>query len=97
MNYRKLLVIKFSHKILATVQLNLNFTHACTHSICAKFQKLECAHTVARSVGMCTQASEHAQHMRDACHELALDLAHYTYSVATGLVTVGNELQLFCC
>ena len=35
--HRKLVVIKFSHKILATVKLNLNFTHACTLSMCAKF------------------------------------------------------------
>ena len=53
-----------------TVQLNLNFTHACrymrvlarlTH---AKLQKLACACTVARGFGVRMQDSKHATHER---------------------------------
>ena len=36
------------------------------------------------------QASELIQHRRDAHHEIALGLPHYTCGVATGIVTVGN-------
>ena len=32
--------------------------------------------------------------MRDARHELALGLPHYTCGVTTGTVAVGNEIQL---
>ena len=44
--------------IIATVQLNLNFTHACRHTrvlahlTLAKLKKLACARTVARDFGM---------------------------------------------
>ena len=33
--------------------------------------------------------------MRDACHKFALGLPHYTGGVATGMVAVGNKIQLF--
>ena len=85
-----------------TVQLNLNFTHACRHTrvlahlMHVKLQKLACACTVACNFGMRTWACEHTQHMRNACHELALGLPHYMCGVTTGTVAVGNELQLFC-
>ena len=46
--------------------------------------------------GECTRASEHTRHTRNAHHELALRLPHYTCGVTTGTVAVGNELQLFC-
>ena len=81
------------------VQLNLNFTHACRHTCVlarlthVKLQKLAYAHTVAHNFGVRTQASEHT---RNACHELALGLPHYTCGVTTGTVAVGNEMQLFC-
>ena len=61
-----------------------------------KFQKLSCARTFARDFGVRTQESKHTQHMRDAHHELALDLPHYTCGVTTGTVAVGNEIQLLC-
>ena len=84
--------------VLCTVQLNLNFTHACRHTrvlAClthVKLQKLSCARTVARNFGMRTRASEHTRHTRNARHELALGLPHYTCGVTTGTVAVGNEL-----
>ena len=76
--------------------------HVCRHTrvlaclIRVKLQKLACARTVARNFGMHMRASEHTQHTRNARHELALRLPHYTCGVTTGTVTVGNELQLFC-
>ena len=61
-----------------------------------KLQKLACAHTVVRNFGVRTWVSEHTRHTRNARHELALGLPHYTCGVTTGTVAVGNELQLFC-
>ena len=61
-----------------------------------KFQKLACARTVACNFGMRTWASEHTRHTKNARHELALGLSHYTCGVTTGTVAVGNELQVFC-
>ena len=61
-----------------------------------KLQKLACARTVARNFGVHMRASEHTRHTRNACHELALGLPHYTCGVTTGTVAVGNEMQLFC-
>ena len=66
------------------VQLNLNFTHACRHMYVlacltrAKLQKLVCAYTVACDFGVRTWDSKYVQHTRDAHHELALGLPHYT-------------------
>ena len=85
-----------------TVQLNLNFTHACryTHVLAclthAKLQKLACACTVACDFGVHMWDSKHTRHTRGACHELALGLPHYTCGVTTGTVAVGNEIQLLC-
>ena len=85
-----------------TVQLNLNFTHACryTHVLVrltrANLQKLVCAWTVTHNFGVRTRDSKHTRHMRDACHELALGLPHYTCGVTTGTVAVGSEIQLLC-
>ena len=87
---------------MLTVQLNLKFTHVCRHTrvlACltrVKLQKLACAHTVARNFHVCTRASEHTRHTRNARHEFALGLPHYTCGVTTGTVAVGNEMQLFC-
>ena len=84
------------------VQLNLNFTHTCRYTLVlahlarVKLQKLAYAHTVARNFGVRTQDSKHTQHTRDACHELALGLPHYTCGVTTRTVAVGNEIQLLC-
>ena len=61
-----------------------------------KLQKLACACTVARNFGVRTWASEHTRHTRNARHELAFGLLHYTCGVPTGTVAVGNEMQLFC-
>ena len=69
-----------------------------------KLQKLACVRTVACNFGVRTRASEHTQHTRNACHELALGLPHYTcrvttgthVGVTTGTVAVGNEMKLFC-
>ena len=61
-----------------------------------KLQKLACACTVARNFGVRMRASEHTRHTRNARHELALGLPHYTCRVTTGTVAVGNEMQLFC-
>ena len=58
----------------------------------AKLQKLKTACTVPCNFGVCTQASEHKQCIRDACQELTLGLPHYTCSVATD--TVHNKMQL---
>ena len=93
-------IFAVSYAVLCTyvrmVQLNLNFTHACRHMrarlTCVKLQKLVCV----RNFGVRTRASEHTRHMRNARHELALSLPHYTCGVTTGTVAVGNELQLFC-
>ena len=60
----------------------------------AKVKKLACARTVACDFGMCTWGSKHTRHTRDARHELALGLPHYTCGVTTGTVAVGNEIQL---
>ena len=87
---------------ITTVQLSLNFTHACRHThvlACvthAKLKKLACAHTVARDFGMRTRDSKHARHTRDAHHKLALGLPHYMCDVTTGTVAVDNEIQLLC-
>ena len=77
-------------KVSTCVQAHVS---ACTH---VKLQKLSCARTVACNFGVRTQASEHTQHTRNARHELALGLPHYTCGVTTGTVAVGNEMQLFC-
>ena len=73
-----------------TVQLNLNLhTHAGTHTyvlaclMCAKLQEVTCACTVACVFGMHTQDIEYSQHMRNACHKLALALPHYMCGVTT--------------
>ena len=58
----------------------------------AKLQKLACACTGARNFGMRTQESKDTRHTRDACHELALGLPHYTCGVTTGTVAVGSEI-----
>ena len=63
---------------------------------CAKPQKLVCARTATCNFGVCTWESKHTQHTRDAHHELALGLPHYTCGVTTGTVAVGNEIQLLC-
>ena len=55
-----------------------------------------CAHTVACDFGVHMRDSEYTQHTRDARHELALGLPHYTCGVTTSTVAVGNEIQLFC-
>ena len=93
--------MRYIHTV-ATVQLNLKFTHACRHTRVlarltrVKLQKLVCACTVARSFGVRTRTSEHTKHMTNARHELALGSPHYMCGVTTGTVTVGNEMQLFC-
>ena len=66
------------------------------HITRAKLQKLACAHTITCDFGVCMQDSKHTRHTRDAHHELALGLPHYTYGVTTGTVAVGNEIQLLC-
>ena len=53
-----------------------------------------CALTVAHDFGMRMRDNDHTRHTRDACHELALGLPHYTCGVTTGTVAVGNEIQL---
>ena len=40
--------------------------------------------------------SEYMQPMRDARHELKLGLPHHMCGVTTGIVAVGNEIQLYC-
>ena len=62
----------------------------------AKLQKLLYAHIVARDFGMHMRGSKHTRHARDARHKLALGLSHYTCSVTTGTVALGNEIQLLC-
>ena len=62
----------------------------------AKLQKLTCACTVVRSFGMRMQDSKYIHTMRDAHHKLTLHLPHYTCSVTTGTVAVGNKIQLRC-
>ena len=93
----------FDVHVDSTVQLNLNFTHACRYKrvlarlTLAKLDKLACARTVACNFGMRTQDSKHTQHTRDACHKLTFGLPHYTYGVTTGTVAVAmkdNCLQL---
>ena len=61
-----------------------------------KLKKLACARTVTCDFGLRTRDSKHTRHMRDARHELALGLLHYTCGVTTGTVAVGNEIQLLC-
>ena len=60
---------------------------------CAKLKKLACACTVACDFVMRMRDSKHTRHMRDAHHELALGLPHYTCGVTTCTVAVGNEIQ----
>ena len=60
----------------------------------AKLQKLACARTVACDLGVRTQDSKHTWDKRDACHELAVGLLHYTCGVTTGTVAADNEIQL---
>ena len=69
---------------------------ALAYLTCANFQKLACACTVAHNFGMHTQDSKHMRHTRDARHDLVLGLPHYSCSVTTGTVAVGNEIQLLC-
>ena len=66
------------------------------HLTSAKLQKLACTCTVACDFGMHTQGNKNTQHMRDARHEFALGLPHYTCGITTGAVAVGNEIQLLC-
>ena len=70
------------------------YTCVLAHLTHAKVKKLACAHTVARDFGVRMLDSKHTRHMRDARHELTLGLPHYTCSVTTGTVAVGNEIQL---
>ena len=87
-------------KQLHTVELNLNFAHACryTHVLAcltrAKLQKLACARIITCNFGVYKWDSKHMRHTRDARHELALGLPHYTCGVTTGTVAVGYEIQL---
>ena len=74
----------------------VTYTHVLVHLMSVKLQKLACAHTVLRDFGVHVRDSKHMRHMRDACHELALGLPHYTCGVTTGTVAVGNEIQLLC-
>ena len=57
-----------------------------------KLKKLACARTVACDFGVRTRDSKHTHHTRDARHELALGLPHYTCGVTTGTVAVDNEI-----
>ena len=66
---------------------------ACTFNAC---KKLACVRTVAHDFGVRMRDSKHMQHTRDARHELALGLPHYTGGVTTGTVAVGNEIQTTC-
>ena len=74
-----------------TVQLNLNFTHACRYTrvlarlMHAKLQKLACAHRIANT---CDTQEMHVTSLHFVCH------ARYTCGVTTGTVAVGNEIQL---
>ena len=52
----------------------------------AKLKKLACACTVARDFGMHMRDNEHTRHTRDARHELAFRLPHFTCGVTTGTV-----------
>ena len=85
-----------------SVQLNLNFTHACRYThvlVClmsAKLQKLVCACTVACDFSMCAWDRKHMWHTRGAHHKLSLGLPHFMCGVTTGIVAVGNEIQLLC-
>ena len=78
----------------STVQLNLNFTHACRYArvlACltyAKLKKLVCARTVAHNFGVDTWNSECTRHTRDARHKLALGLPNYTCGVTTSTVAM---------
>ena len=54
----------------------------------AKLKKLACARTVAFDFGMRTRDSKYTRHTRDARHELALGLPHYTCGVTTCTVAV---------
>ena len=65
----------YIHTCIHTVQLNLNFTHACREHAC-KASKLACAHTVACNFGVCMRASKHTLHTRDAHNECALHEPH---------------------
>ena len=62
----------------------------------AKLQKLACACSFAHDFGMRMCDSKYTWHTRYSHHELALGFPHYTCDVATGIVAVGNEIQLFC-
>ena len=63
------------------------------HLMRAKVKKLACACTVARDFVVRMQDSKHTRHIRNARHELTLGLPHYTCSVTTGTVAVGNEIH----
>ena len=77
-------ILHFQNVTSNTVQLNLNFTHACrymsvlAHLTHAKVKKLACACTVAHDFSVCMRDSKHTRHTRDAHHELAFGLPHYT-------------------
>ena len=70
-----------------TTQFKL-YTHVQAHACActAKLKKLACAHTVACDFGVHMRDSKHTRHTRDACHELALGLLHYTCGVTTYIV-----------
>ena len=66
-------------------------TRACTFNACKTSKTGMCALTVASDFGVPTRDSKYTLHTRDAHHELALVLPHYTCGVTTGTVAVGNE------
>ena len=77
------------------IQLNVNITRVCMQAhacVCMfnefKTSKFVCAHTVACNFNVHTQASEHTQYTKDACHKLTISLPYYMCGVATGTVDV---------
>ena len=54
---------------------------ACAHLMCANFQNLACACTVAHNFNVHMQDGKYTQHTRYAHHKLTLSLPHYMCSV----------------
>ena len=80
-------------KLLTCMQIH---TCECTFTACKTSKTGMCMHSCTQFWHVCMWDSEHTRHRRDAHHELALGLPHYTCGVTTGTVSVGNEIQLLC-
>ena len=75
-----------------TIQLKLNFTHACRHT--RNFKNCHLYAPLHVMLACTHELGTHATHER-CTSELTFGLTHYTCGVATSTVALSNEMQLF--